>query len=77
MRPRPRQPQLRFRHAVNQHPVWLDVQVAIAEPLTLERMIAVAWFERCVFNQQQDHRPQFGQILAAFLAPLGVFAKRG
>ena len=76
MRPRPRQEQLRLVRTVNQHPVRLDMQVAVAEPSALERVVAVAWFERLLRYQQQDDGPKSGHVLAALFRPLDILPER-
>ena len=52
------------------------MHIAVAKPVALERMIALARFKFCIFRQQQDHCLELGHVLAAFLRPLDVLFER-
>ena len=77
MRPRPRQKQLGLVRTVKQHPVRLDMQVTVTEPSALERVVAVACFERLIRYQQQDDGPKSAHVLAALFRPLDILLERG
>ena len=61
--------QLLALDAVEQQPIRLDVEVAEAVPITLERVIAIAGRERLFLDQQREDGLQLVHLLAT---PLGA-----
>ena len=77
MRPGPCQKQLGLADPIDQHPVWLDMQVAVAEPVALERMVTMVRLQRRAFYQLQDHGFQLGHVPAALVRPLHILLEGG
>ena len=64
-------------NAVEQKPVWFDVQVAKADPVATKSMIFILDGQRLFLRQQSQNRAKLRHVFAALLCSFYVLAETG